>query len=137
MAVLAGSGSRFGMGFILCLCSVLLAFSAVLWVQMQSPVQAVAIAPAIDPNARYYPLTEYPLFRIKLRRFIWIPDDVILPEPNPEILPTVDLALKIPLYPAAPSPMPAPTGEGQGDAPPAFHDQTTSDREAEMPKEEK
>jgi len=144
-AGLAGSGSRFGMGLILCLYSVLIAFSAVLFIQMHSSVQAVAIAPAKDPNARYYPLITSKRFGFPILRHRVRPDHLFdcigpmapIPEADPETLPTVDLALKIPLYPAATSPMPAPTGESHGDAPPAFQVQNTSDREAEVPKEGK
>ncbi len=114
VAVLAGSGARFGMGFILCLCSVLIAFSTVLFVQMQTPLQAVAIAPAVDPNARYYPLVSN--WRFRMPRRFWFSVEVRLPEPDPEDLPTIDLALKVPLYPAATSPMPAPAVEAPADA---------------------
>lgn len=96
-------GLVFCMGLILCLCGGLIACFAVLSAQMRQPAQAEAIARAMTAdevfNARYYPLIDCPLFRFPRLRFLFEPPAVILPDPPPGILPTLEPSPKVPLYP--------------------------------------
>ncbi|MDI1312112.1 hypothetical protein [Prosthecobacter sp.] len=91
------------MGLILILCGGLIACFAVLSAQMRQPAQAVVTAPAASAddlfNARYYPLIDSKRFYFPRRRQFLFPPQVLLPEPLPEILPTLEPSPKVPLYP--------------------------------------
>ncbi len=122
-AMLSGMGAGFdrglifSMGLILCLCGGLIVCFAVLSGQMRQPAPVVAVDPvsAADKafNARYYPLVDCWLFRMP-RRLVGspFPDAIILPEPIPDDLPTVDPSPKTPLYPRTPAVAPAADAQG-------------------------
>lgn len=124
-AMLSGLGAGFSrglvfcMGLILILCAGLIACFAVLSAQMRQPPPAAAIprAKTADEifNARYYPLIDCPLFRLPRKRLFsyHYPNTVThLPEPLPEILPTLEPSPKVPLYPRVITVAPAADAQG-------------------------
>ena len=109
-------GLIFSMGLILCLCAGLIACFAVLSEQMRQPAQVVVIPPAMTAdeifNTRYYPLVDCLRFGKPRRLQVNPTSHAYLPEPIPEILPTVDPSPKTPLYPRTPAVAPAADAQG-------------------------